>query len=276
MPSRIGVAFSGDGLYFANTRSSILRNQAQFNLFHVATPAVAKIDSLYIMVFSGRVGKFDPLSLYLAVSRQPEGPFKIISRILKPNIVKESFWIDNGPGVAPLDKNRFIIYYSNTQKTPTDFIRGYAKRIIRALEITIDADQARLLKVQRLDSLSNLNGDKGAWNESLFCPGYLKMGEKHFLFPATGIYSVKPIPSQSIGLYESSSPLFMNYIFKMQLIDGLFERKKIYPNCKGEIGLDTPSPILMGYDLYLYFSICDRSEGKWLTTLVIFKHVRKQ
>lgn len=271
MPSYIGVAFSKDGLHFTNLNISVFENQKQFNLFHVATPAVIKINTLYIMVFSGRHRKFDPLSLYLAVSKQPTGPFKIVNRLLRPHFINESFWIDNGPGIARLGENRFIIYYSNTQMALSDFIRGYIKRKIFALEMIIERTDPLLFKTRRLNTLNVLNGKRGEWNESLFCPGYVKWKGKHYLFPAAGIYSVKPLVSQSIGLFESSNPLFTNYIFKMRLINGSLERKKIYPRCKGEIALDTPSPIFVGNDLYLYFSIADRKEGKWMTALVIFE-----
>jgi len=271
MPSSIGVAFSKDGVRFTNLSISVLVHQKQFKLFHIATPAVTKINSLYIMVFSGRTGKFDPLSIYLAISKQPQGPFIIIGRLLKPNIIRESFWVDNGPGIVHLGKRKLLIYYSNTMKTPFDFIRGYIKRKIRCLEITIDSINPFSFRTRRLYVLNNLNGKRGEWNESLFCPGYIEYKGRHYLFPTAGVYSIRPFPSQSIGLFESSNPLFLECTSKMQLIDGGLERKKIYPRCKGEIGLDTPSPVIINNDLFLYFSITDRTEGRWMTALTIFR-----
>jgi len=44
----------------------------------------------------------------------------------------------------------------------------------------------------------------------------------------------------------------------------------ILPNIKSEIALDTPSPLIKGDELWLYYAVMDRADGIWKTALSIF------
>jgi hypothetical protein len=118
--------------------------------------------------------------------------------------------------------------------------------------------------------LKHLNGSKGSWNESLFCPGYFRVGSHHYLLPSASTYSIGFPYKQYIGLVKDSSPYFMNPSRIELLIDGPKEKEKIIPNIKSEIALDTPCPIIRNGMLWLYYSAMDRANGVWKTALSIF------
>jgi hypothetical protein len=123
--------------------------------------------------------------------------------------------------------------------------------------------------------LKHLNGSKGEWNESLFCPGYMRVGRRHYLLPAASTYSIGFPYKQYIGLIMDDSPYFENPKMKKILINGPQEKSLILHNCRNEIALDTPCPLVKDGKLWLYYSVMDRADGVWKTALSIFplKHL---
>lgn len=122
----------------------------------------------------------------------------------------------------------------------------------------------------RYNPLDRLNGVKGSWNESLFCPGCLRIGENYFLFPSASMYSIGFPYKQYIGLNIDSTPYFASPKLIRILIDGPREKNQIMHNIKDEIALDTPSPIIVNDKLYLYYAVMDRADNIWKTALTIF------
>lgn len=119
--------------------------------------------------------------------------------------------------------------------------------------------------------LSHLNGPSGSWNESLFCPGYFELGGVHYLLPAGSTYSVGYPYSQYVGLVEASTPFFETPVSARPLIDGPREKNNLLPGLKGEIALDTPCPVLVGDEVWVYYSAMDRADGIWKMVLSSFK-----
>jgi len=115
--------------------------------------------------------------------------------------------------------------------------------------------------------LDHLNG---AWNESLFCPGYFVFGDKYYLLPAAATYSVGFPYRQYIGSVEDSSPYFESPNIR-PLVSCTELGRNIIAGLRGEIALDSACPVLRSKDrAWLYYSVMDRDDGLWKTALSVF------
>ena len=269
----IGLAISQDGLNFKkyNEQNPIV-NSRDFGLKQCVTPVVFKIKEYYFMIFAGKPAR-KGRRIYIAYSDNLIGPWRLIRELIRPQYYWEGKDIDLGPSVVILNENEVLIYYSNVSNKilwNLLFRPRYWFRTIGILRLKVNSPTN--IKTYRFDGnpLRHLNGPKGSWNESLFCPGCFKMERSYYLLPAASTYSVGFPYKQYIGLIKDSSPYFLNPIKIDVLIDGSREKDKIIPGVKSEIALDTPCPIIRNGELWLYYSVMDRVDGVWKIALSIF------
>jgi len=270
----IGLAVSNDGLRFRKFTelNPILRSE-QFNYKEAVTPVVFKAGGYFYMVFAGKPpGK--RRRICIAYSEDPKGPWHFIKVLIKPKHLWEGRDIDLGPSAVKLTENEVLIYYSNVSRPPglwtRLFIPRYLLRRVGILKMKVRS--AKNIEVSRYkgNPLKHLNGPKGSWNESLFCPGYLRLRNAHYLLPSASTYSIGFPFKQYIGMITDSSPYFQRPESVRILIDGPKEKEQIIPGIKSEIALDTPCPIVKGNKIYLYFAVMDREYSIWKTALTIF------
>jgi len=233
------------------------------------------------MFLSGRPSPNSHRRIGLAYADDPKGPWHIIGELIKPSPFSwEAPDIDNGPSILKTRRDTCLVFYSNVLISYRRGIFGIVLRRPRVrkvgiLKVRIRGASLSEIEVERFPNnpLNHLNGLWGSWNESLFCPGYIKLGNTHHLFTATSTYSVSP-PKQYIGLATSKSIRFLKETTQIRkLIDGMSEKTQIMPNTKGEIFLDTPSPLLVEDEekLLLYYAVADTADGIWRTALTTFK-----
>jgi hypothetical protein len=270
----IGLATSNDGLSFVKrTRVNPIIDFGK----EVVTPAVFKAGGLYYMVFA-----FKPTlrrggrRIGIAYSDDPLGPWKIIGKLIHPEIDWEGHDIDIGPTVLKMkeDPEEFIVFYSNvTNKRILGLFSSqeYCLRHIGILKVRIRSPSSIMGKRYEGNPLKHLNGPEGAWNESLFCPGYLEFRDRHYLLPSSSTYSVGFPYKQYIGILSDESFHFKKPKKISILINGPEEKNRIIPGIKSEIALDTASPLLKGNSLYVYYAAMDRLDRIWRTALTIFQ-----
>lgn len=287
----IGLAVSDDGLDFrkADDNPLIEGSTESFYTKEAVFPAVIRIKNRFFMVFTCRASHRSPRLLGIAYADDVKGPWKVIRRLIKPSEPWEGNNIDNGPGLARLTEDTFLVYYSSLSQRTT-FRQVLAQslrrlhlpfpyfcftRRIGVLKVRIRGTTKSKIEAQRYinNPLRHLNGARGNWNESLFCPGYVAFEKTHCLFPAASIYSSYP-PKQFVGFAASTAPFFPENETSIQkLFDGSAEKKRIMPDSVGEIALDTPSPILRTRhenEVSLYYGVMDRKDGVWKTALSTF------
>lgn len=283
----IGLAISHNGEQFrkvAELNPLIDGESNQFNSRESVTPAVVRISNYYYMLFAGskRVSKlqgcklwtnlFDGRKIGIAYADDPKGPWKTLGVVAKPERYWEGWSIDLGPNVVKLDEREILVYYSNVNsKVPFSirFSRRFLCRSIGILKIKINSPSSIEVLKYEGNPLKYLNGPKGSQNESLFCPGCLLLDNIYLFLPTMTSYFVGYPYPQFIGLISDNNPYF-NHAKKVSVvINGPMEKKDIMPNVKGEICLDTPSPIVREDKVYLYYSVMDRSDMKWKTALTI-------
>jgi len=276
--SAIGLAISNDGLKFQKVSGNpILEGTGKsFCYKEAVTPAVTKVKNRLYMIFSGRPSRWSSRRLGIAWADDPKGPWHLIGELIKPAFSWEGRWIDNGPSIVHLDEETVLVFYSNASSSLLgSFLRGYPIRRIGILKVRIRGTSKSRIEAHRFqrNPLKHLNGPRGSWNESLFCPGYMTIGGTHYLFPAASTYSIKFPHKQYIGMVASSSPFFIETESSTEiLIDGPLEKSSIMPLIKGEIALDTPAPVLRTEEneLFLYHAVNDRADGVWKTALTTF------
>jgi len=290
----IGLAISNDGFNFKKISDNPVIDGANdlFCAKEALSPAVVKIRNRFYMVFTCRSSDKYPRLLGIAYAEDVRGPWKVIGKLIKPSYPWEGNNIDNGPGIAHLGKNTILIYYSSLSRRITfreimakglrrvriPFPYFHFVRRIGILKVKIRGTTKSKIEALRYvnNPLGYLNGPRGSWNESLFCPGYISFEKTHWLFPATSIYSSYPA-KQFVGFAARTQPYFpANETRLRKLVDGSAEKKQIMPDSVGETALDTPSSILRtgresGQDeIYLYYGVMDRKEGIWRTALSTF------
>jgi hypothetical protein len=267
----IGLAISQDGLSFRKNDLNPVINSKDFGLKEALTPVVFRIKNNYFMVFAGkepRAGR----KIYIAYSDDPVGPWRFIKQLIRPQYPWEGKDIDLGLSAFRLGENEILIYYSNvSNKLLRSLLFGprYWFRTLGILKLRVNSPTD--IEVYRFEGnpLRHLNGPRGSWNESLFCPGHFIARSSHYLVPAASTYSIGFPYKQYIGLIKDSSPYFMNPTRVEILIDGPREKQKIIPGIKSEIALDVPCPIIRNGELWLYYSAMDRADGVWKTALSI-------
>ena len=279
--SAIGLAISDDRLKFRRISSNPVL-EGDFRSFccrEVTTPAVIRLGNRFYMVFSGRASLKASRRIGIAYAGDPKGPWHIIGELIKPTQFWEGNGIDNGPSIVKLDDETILLYYSSlTSPKAYDIftlLRRYPIRRIGILKVRIRGTSLSNIEAMRFSGnpLKHLNGPKRSRNESVFCPGYIKLNDTHYLFPAASTYSVGFPYKQYIGMVAGNSPYFPKETSQTRkLIDGPSEKNKIIPNIKSEIALDTPSPYLdvEKHKLFLYYSVADRAREMWKIALTTF------
>jgi sucrose-6-phosphate hydrolase SacC (GH32 family) len=263
----IQVAKSADGLRFEKQKGDPLISTGK----ETVTPAVFKADGNYWMVFAFRPENRPGRRIGIASADNPLGPWEFVRTLIEPE-GWESESIDIGPSIVNISGNEKLVFYSNV--TSGRFLGlGPRRPIYRRIGILrLKVSGSRSVEVKRWDKnpLTHLNGDKGSWNESLFCPGYFSLKGKSYLLPSGSTYSLGFPYKQYVGLIEGGSPFFEDSTAKSILISGPEEKTRIIPTIKGEIALDTASPIIKEGDLWMYYAVMDRADGIWKTALSIF------
>jgi hypothetical protein len=262
----IGVALSRDGLNFVKYKKNPLISLGKQSV----TPTVFKAKGRYWMVFAYIPKQGRGRRLGIALADDPLGPWEFVKDLIHPTEFWEGASIDIGPSTVKINEETILIYYSNTNSF-SNILFGprYLRRQIGILVLIILGNKEIEVRRWSNNPLLHLNSLRGSWNESLFCPGYFNLGNKHYLLPTTSIYSEKYPYKQFIGLFEDISPYFEKPVNKMILIDGPKEKNEIMP-VKSEIALDTPSPILRENELWLYYAVMDRTDRVWKTALTTF------
>jgi len=278
--STIGLAVSNGGFKFRRTSDSPILEGDSDSFCHrqAFTPAVTRVGNRFYMVFSGSRCSDKPRRIGIAYADDPKGPWRIIGEILKPTHLWEGVHLDNGPTLVKLDETTFLIFYSNIT-TPHNLdifarLRRYPIRRIGIAKIRIRGPSLSQIEVNKLSTpLKHLNGARGNWNESVFCPGYFQVNETRCLVPAASTYSVGFPYKQYIGIVTSNSPFFNRSQTRIKkLIDGPSEKSQIIPSIKSEIALDSPSPLIIKGKgkLFLYYSVADRVDYVWKIALTTF------
>ena len=268
----IGVAKSLDGLHFVKCSANPIVSLGDESI----TPAVFKAMNTYWMVFSFKMNKRSDRRLGIASADDPLGPWMFVRELINPNGAWEANDVDVGPSIVSLKEEEHLVYYSNvTNKQFLGLISlsrpRYWHRRIGILRLRVSKQSINSERYHK-NPLSHLNGERGAWNESLFCPGYFGNANYHCLLPAASTYSVGFPYRQYIGLVEDISPFFENPTSKGIIINGPEEKNHIMPNIESEIALDTPSPLLKNdnEELWLYYAVMDRADRIWKIALSVF------
>jgi hypothetical protein len=279
--STIGLAVSKGASKFQKVGNNpILEgNSHSFNHRETFTPAITRVGNRFYMVLSGRSSPRASRKIGIAYADDPKGPWHLIGEILKPTSLWEGTHLDNGPTPVKLDESTFLIFYSNlTTRSKLDifaFLRRYPIRRIGIAKVRIKGPSLSQIEVYKLpmNPLKHLNGVKGSWNESVFCPGYFQLKGVHYMVPAASTYSEGFPYKQYIGIVSSDTRFFnKSHTHIEKLIDGPSEKSQIIPNVKSEIALDSPSP-LIGKEknkLFLYYSVADRADYVWKIALTTF------
>jgi len=280
--TNIGLATSKNGIEFVkNSEDPLLEaDHGHFPCTQALNPAVVRVNNRFYMIFSGKFVSTSSRKLGIAYADDPKGPWQTIGELIKPTYFWEGRNIDNGCSVVKLDDETLLLYYSSLMSPKTydvfSFLRRYPIRRIGILKVRIHGTSPSEIEAMRFSGnpLKHLNGHKSSWHESVFCPGYVKLNNTHYLFPAASTYSVGFPYKQYIALVTSCSPYFnpQETSKPAKLIDGPLEKTKIIPDIKGEIALDTPSPYFDAENnkLFLYYSAADRVNGIWKTALTTF------
>jgi len=274
--SSIGLATSTDGINFrkADELNPIIENQrTSFCSKGARTPAVTRVGNHFYMILAGIPSLWKGRRIGVAYADDPRGPWRIIGELIRPEKYWEGNDIDLGPRVTKINESELIVYYSNvSNKWRARLLFGprFLLRKIGILKLKITSPSS--IEAYRYESnpLYHLNGPKGSWNESLFCPGHLKIQDAHCLFPAASTYSMGFPCKQYIGIVTDSSPYFQEPQQTNILINGPTEKNKIIPTIRSEIALDTPCPLVRKNKLFLYYAVMDRADGVWKTALTIF------
>ena len=286
----IGLAISTDGFNFRRIRSNPVIDGSK-GLFYAKEgvfPAVVRVKNRFYMVFTCRFSDKSPRLLGIAYADDLKGPWNVIGRLIKPSYAWEGNNLDNGPGIAHLSEDTILVYYSSLSRRITfgetvgkglrrlriPFPYFYFVRRIGVLKVKIRGTAKSKIEALRYvnNPLGHLNGPRGCWNESLFCPGYMSFEKTHYLFPAASIYSSYPA-KQYIGFAASVKSFFpADGTSIRKLIEGSTEKNQIMPDSIGEIALDTPSAVLRpnGDEIFLYYGVMDRKAGVWKTALSTF------
>ena len=289
--SKIGLAVSTDGFNFEKVADPILEgNKDDFCSYYSMTPVVKRIGDYYYMCFAGTS---DPTSrsIGIAYSENVFGPWKIIKQLIKPEKFWEGHHIDLGSAVVELDSKTILLFYSNVSNRNSEkvykiltnstllknvfkrksfrFNRRFLQRRLGILKLTIDSPDNISVEKYHGNPIKNLNGKFGEWNESLFCPGYIKIDNIHNLFFTASNYLTG---EQFIGLSSSRSPYFNDdeILQYSKIIDGPSPRNNIIEGIKDQIALDTPSPIIFNDKLFLYYASMDRNDNIWKVNLSQF------
>lgn len=270
--SSIGLATSKDGINFNKVGKALDSKELAYS--EILTPVVFRVKDYFYMVFAAKPLRKSIFGRRLAIAYSDElrGPWHFLKELIRPTHIWEGLDIDLGPSYAKISEEEVLLYYSNVTLKPIlhrIYGKGYVRRI-GILKLKIRSPKNIMVLRYKKNPLKHLNGRLGSWNESLFCPGYIKIGKYHYLLPAASTYSVGFPYKQYVGLVKDSTPYFQRPIYIKMLINGPKEKGSIIPNIKSEIAIDTPKPIYWKEKIYLYYGVMDREDGVWKTALTIF------
>jgi hypothetical protein len=279
--SAIGLAVSRDGVGFKKNSGNpmIEVGNGSFCNTQALNPAVIRVKNRFFMVLTGKRSPDSSRRIGIAYADDPKGPWHIIGELIKPSDFWEGKAIDNGCSIVKSDDETLLVYYSSLMSPKTydvfTFLRRYPVRRIGILKVRIRGTSRSSIEAMRFSGnpLKHLNGPKGSWNESVYCPGYLRLNNTHYLFPAASTYSAAFPYRQYIGMVAGNSPFFhRNISQERKLIDGPTEKSKIISNINDEIALDTPTLHLNveKQKIFLYYSVADRANEIWKTALTTF------
>ena len=279
--SAIGLATSSNGVNFRqNSRDPLVEgSNDSFCKYQALNPAVIRMKNRFYMIFAGKYSPNSPRTIGIAFADDLEGPWHIIGELIRPSHFWEGNAIDNGCTVVKLNDETLLLFYSSltSPKIYDVFcsLRRYPIRRIGILKVRVSGTSPSSIEAMRFSGnpLKHLNGPKNSWNESVFCPGYVKLDGTHYLFPAASTYSLRFPFKQYIGMVRSNTPCFTKETPQAaKLIDGPVEKTAIVPNIKSEIALDTPSPYfdIEKRRLFLYYSVADRADEGWKIALTTF------
>jgi hypothetical protein len=279
--SAIGLAISRDGLKFTKASGSPIFEgiPGSFCAREAMTPVVTRIKNKFYMIFSGKASSKESRRLGIAYADDPTGPWRLIGELIRPRSMWEGHDIDIGPSVVRPDDETVLVFYSSLTSVRmldlATFLRGYVVRRIGILKVRIRGTSISSIEALRFagNPLKHLNGTKGSWNESVFCPGHMELNGMHYLFSAASTYSIGFPYRQFIGMLTSRSAYFQKNASPLyKLIDGPKEKSQIIPNIQREIALDSPAPYFDANksELFLYYSVADRANEVWKIALTTF------
>jgi hypothetical protein len=243
------------------------------NFVESLTPSILELrDGGFIMAFAGRRNRSDNRRLFMAQSKSLEGPWMLTDQIYTPRKEWEGRNIDLGPG-SYIWNNIGYLFFSSAYPS----IRTIAKSLLKSPVIPTRTKLMRFekrcigmlqleLQTQKIigssDSPLPLRSIHGEPFESVFCPGYLTMGSRHFLFVTGSNYS-KGFPfDQVIGVAESTKP--PHEWDSPVRISQLLGSKDLPENLSVHTAFDTPDAILLDEaHVNLYFSAMSRENNKW-------------
>jgi len=279
--SSISLATSSNSIDFRQSSEDILiegRNDS-FCKHQALNPAVTRVKNRFYMIFAGKDSPRSPRKIGIAFADDLKGPWHIIGELIHPSHFWEGTAIDNGCTVVKLNDETLLLYYSSLTSPKiydvSYFLRRYPTRRIGILKVRVNGTSLSSIEAMRFSGnpLKHLNGPKNSWNESVFCPGYVKLDGKHYLFPAASTYSLRFPFKQHIGIVGGNTPYFLEKTSQaLKLIDGPVEKNKIMPGIKSEIAIDTPSAYVdvENRKLLLYYSVADRADEVWKIALTAF------
>ena len=236
------------------------------------TPNLIETENGFLMLFAGRKGRFETLRLFMARSSSLDGPWELSDQIYASNKRWEGRNIDLGPGNYREGAFAYFFYSSAYPRLRTLIgsmlkapripnsanLMRFEKRRIGVLSL----DPANLKFVASSEEPLPLKSEHGTVSESVFCPGYLRMADRHILFVTASNYSMGFPFEQIIGSVDSELP--PHKWRELKSISPLLTSKDLSGTLSSRTAFDTPDPIpVNGNTAILYFSAMSRDDDEW-------------
>ena len=246
--------------------------KSDWKFSEMTTPNVVRTSDGYIMAFAGRNRKFQSRRLFLAVSDTLDGPWQVEDQTHSPSTPWEGRAIDLGPGSLVKDGNVLFFYSSTASRLrqlmaafarspsfPTrSNLKRYENRRIGILKVS--ANEPHIMRGS--DRPLPLTRAPKTPFESVYCPGYAVINNRHLLFVACSNYSRGFPFEQLIGVVESD--LAPTEWKAKQEIRPLVKPEDLPAPFSSHSAFDTPDPVpTAGGALKLYFSAMSRDVGSW-------------
>ena len=224
------------------------------------------------MMFAGRNAGTSVRRIFIAVSDSLDGPWEVKNHSYPPMWPWEGRAIDLGPGNIVDDGVAFFFYsgaFPSLQQIVAQFPRKphlpttvnlmrYVKRRIGILRVGLREPNLIGSSRQPLP----LKCTPGTPYESVFCPGYAILNNRHLLFTACSNYSRGYPYEQLVGVVEDKST--PREWFREKKISPVVTSKELPPPFSYQSAFDSPDPVPMGGNkLKLYFSAMNREVGSW-------------
>ena len=254
----------------AEPRLVELKSNWKFN--EMTTPNVVRTSDGYIMAFAGRNRRFQSRRLFIAVSDTLDGPWEVEDQTHSPSTPWEGRSIDLGPGSLVKGGNALFFYSSTSSRLrqlmaafarspsfPTrSNLKRYENRRIGILKVSVNEPHI----IHGSDRPLPLTRAPNTPFESVYCPGYAVINNRHLFFVACSNYSRGFPFEQLIGVVESD--LAPTEWKAKQEIRPLVMPKDLPAPFSSHSAFDTPDPVpTAGGALKLYFSAMSRDVGSW-------------